>query len=626
MSGTPTRPSTFMRNFVSEGICQVNAALNSVVAVNAQSPIPNQVSNVRDDKPLSKSPSADDKIETPLRQSSVTFYDNIGSVNDPPGVHIGPDEIMWSVVGAQFVTIAILTFLILMYYLISPYMSSIIWAVVCSIVFHDSQVGSKSTEVSRKIEALRAGKRWPFFSGGTLMVYHVAESLCLLFGFRAITLHFLGFLSLGMWVYKYLDILETVVFCWIIIAGLGTFGYVVVIVALFTFMIGFLFQHNTEKFVRRASHTFLILVIFLTALCLGWHTLLESRLGMASVRDKASTLNKVLQPHMTTIVPQIRDKWEETAKDYHLHRYGELLKNVFDSFGETNMTWAERITIARSTYQNVTDRFNMTEQMHVVLQHVQRYGGSILDVALRLCLVILQLIVDSLGLLYEIALFGLLFSFLRSLPRTLLYYTLLKIRTTLNQQTGGPDDEAKITKFEKNVRNRFWGLVTSLLHVAIYHFSLTYVAVWLLDFPYKLSSSIVAALIALFPYIPKYFVATAPALLWAYFTGDHFDFCRSFIFLVILSLVGDSFLINIPDMSNFVIVVSMVLGLTTFGLKGVIVGPVIAMGAQIFWETAGADEMRSKKDSEGADLTQSSSDRHAQNRKQGIKRESKKTQ
>ena len=72
------------------------------------------------------------------------------------------------------------------------------------------------------------------------------------------------------------------------------------------------------------------------------------------------------------------------------------------------------------------------------------------------------------------------------------------------------------------------------------------------------SASIAGALIALFPYIPKYFVATAPALLLAYFLQNYQEVLVSLTFLVMLSLRGDSFLIDIPDMSSFVTAGSMV--------------------------------------------------------------------
>eukprot|EP00760_Papus_ankaliazontas_P035476 PhM_4_TR7814/c0_g1_i2/m.14790 len=515
---------------------------------------------------------------------------------------VGADDafaLQWVIVQALFIVIGILASMYGFYCLVEQYMRGLIWAIIISVVFHSTHVKSSAESVTRAVEAERASfkKRWSWWLQpvGTLssarhVVVHVCHVTSLVFGVSSTAQKVLRkvFRMKGSRLAAAVELVDVVCvgsFLAHLCLTLGVIG-TGLLIAYFSSAIVFLFvMKDIVKYTRRARSIFTCMVLLLTGLWVGSQLALEAVHVVDTVRDQASHFNRVLEPHLQTIMPHIRTRVEQLASEYHLAKHADVVRDTMQSLLQSDaydtVDWSTMLSRWQTAYKNFTSGSD-DDQWAAVSGYVQRYvvagGMGVFDVAVRLVVLLVEFFVSSLNVLYEVVLFFLVWAFLHNQPKTVLYYALE--RWLLVSGESG----TAATALEVKVRRRFTGLVTSLLHVASYHFVLTYGVVSITEFPFRMCTSVAAALIALFPFFPKYFLATAPALIYAYVCGAYTPFFVALSVLVTLWMVGDDFLLEVPDMQPFLTGVSMVLGVATFGLKGVVLGPAVIMTAQLIWE------------------------------------------
>eukprot|EP00755_Sulcionema_specki_P000597 Sspe_Gene.25541::Locus_10296_Transcript_1_1_Confidence_1.000_Length_2005::g.25541::m.25541 len=141
---------------------------------------------------------------------------------------------------------------------------------------------------------------------------------------------------------------------------------------------------------------------------------------------------------------------------------------------------------------------------------------------------------------------------------------------------------------DHNLSTSLNSVVLSILHLFIYHFTLTYATLSYHRVRFATIGSVLAGFIALFPYFPKYYLIPAPLIvssLHDYIQTGSSDLWELLVMIFIPWIVGDEWLfrgIN-PGMEPQMMVLSFVMGFYVWGYYGVVLGPlVIVLTTQLY--------------------------------------------
>eukprot|EP00659_Diplonema_papillatum_P004522 gene4522-7003_t len=143
-------------------------------------------------------------------------------------------------------------------------------------------------------------------------------------------------------------------------------------------------------------------------------------------------------------------------------------------------------------------------------------------------------------------------------------------------------EEAALT-MEKQVACRLTALVKSIIHLFVFHFCLTLAALLRYGAPFPYTGAMLAGLVALFPYFPKYYFIPLPSILIHLISSDdpfndHF-LELLFVWILVPMCFGDEWIFSdsSSDVDPKIIVLSFVMGFYVWGYLGVITGPLVVV-------------------------------------------------
>eukprot|EP01064_Diplonema_japonicum_P011184 TRINITY_DN1845_c0_g2_i1.p1 TRINITY_DN1845_c0_g2~~TRINITY_DN1845_c0_g2_i1.p1 ORF type:complete len:589 (+),score=95.07 TRINITY_DN1845_c0_g2_i1:3276-5042(+) len=150
---------------------------------------------------------------------------------------------------------------------------------------------------------------------------------------------------------------------------------------------------------------------------------------------------------------------------------------------------------------------------------------------------------------------------------------------------------------ERQLASNLSAILRSIMQLFLYHFALTLFILQRFKIAFPYTGALVAGLIALFPYFPKYYIVPLPSILFHYRQlfltpnpdYDFFDDDFSWIFLWILipCVVGDEWIFaDVVKQSGGadpkMTVLSFVMGFYVWGYTGVVTGPLLFTAGVIF--------------------------------------------
>merc|ERR1712224_421534 len=100
-----------------------------------------------------------------------------------------------------------------------------------------------------------------------------------------------------------------------------------------------------------------------------------------------------------------------------------------------------------------------------------------------------------------------------------------------------PEDRA--VEIEASIVASLRNAVLAMWHVYLYHFFLTYITLRLFGSHLPCIGGIMAGLVALFPYFPKYYLVPLPLFLSYWLRGDRSNALRLALFIFVPYCIGD---------------------------------------------------------------------------------------
>jgi predicted PurR-regulated permease PerM len=133
------------------------------------------------------------------------------------------------------------------------------------------------------------------------------------------------------------------------------------------------------------------------------------------------------------------------------------------------------------------------------------------------------------------------------------------------------------TMLYRAIHRALRAILLSSLKMAVFHAGLTWLMFSFFNFPLVCIPTVTAFILGLVPVISPVYVAAIPLPIWTYANGD----TVATVFLLVVCFivwwsVGPSIYAEIPDSSVWMTTFSVGLGISLFGARGVIIGPMIA--------------------------------------------------
>ena len=230
------------------------------------------------------------------------------------------------------------------------------------------------------------------------------------------------------------------------------------------------------------------------------------------------------------------------------------------------------------------------------------------DLLLSALRVALTNIVNVFDVIYEILLFVFVYRYLTTLEHTVVFYFLSKLLRAILPTTFA-DHHAK--KIEKDITISFRTLLQSFWHISWFHFSVTFCAFRVWDLPVPFFTGMFAVGVALFPLVSKW-LSPCPVML-VYFVGSSILRSTSEIVpmmtdpklwtfgLATFLVVSDEWLLSVErglrgakhhdsrgfvreQLPQFLVGTTIILGLVSYGMSGIILGPLTVIIARTMFD------------------------------------------
>ena len=264
---------------------------------------------------------------------------------------------------------------------------------------------------------------------------------------------------------------------------------------------------------------------------------------------------------------------------------------------------------------------NFTELREAASKYVLTAGNSMVGILTAGTRTLLSTMVDVVGLVYEAFLFMSIYYTLKARDRSALYYVLEKL-AQINHPTADPKLVESIAEQRENsIVEPLRALLMSYWHVAWWYFWGTFILFTITGMSYATLASVASLFIALFPFVSPLLPAFIIPVGGLVVKGQWFQLAFLLGGLYIVS-VGDAYLVRVSghteqvrsvrgrklrkaspaigkkviqqarksgktgdsgEWYDFIVKTSAILGLMSFGMLGIIIGPSVAIVVRQMW-------------------------------------------
>ena len=538
--------------------------------------------------------------EEPTRSESVGGLRGAVSAIDHAEVFV--------IVTSLMVFSAIVLVLYCVYVLISPYFSGITTAVFLSVLLHRTHRTDPIPPLVEAMQRLHANWQWygPWWGRwiGNLVLPVLVLDLVLVSGTKNCGLYKLPLMRHRLW-------LQRLVGCALVfwlgasLSSVATVLWVLLsLLALGMVIVWFLSYEHYARFLYRTCRFVILSTILFGVL---YKLALEVvELAGAAKSSATSVQSSISQLDIIAIAQEKGMHW--FVRDVLGANVTETATQMKDKLSPIignlswNVSWHTQVVELYTAVSNFSN-----SDYHDAAGMVRDVALSAAQRTLQLSMMFIQIVLstmsDALGVFYEMVLFYLLLQFLLKLKRTLLFYCTEKICTMIAL----PNASEKASLLEDDIVEQIDSLFLSFFHIASYHFLMTYGLFEAFSIHYSVLGGLAGVAFALFPYYGKTIHPFVPAIIALFVRGAYVRLVLLVAVLAALWSFGDAFLIAVgkrrhkhlagpevgvrdTEWSPFLIGTSIVLGMTTTGARGVVLGPLIVIVGKALWDALGNKE------------------------------------
>lgn len=228
-----------------------------------------------------------------------------------------------------------------------------------------------------------------------------------------------------------------------------------------------------------------------------------------------------------------------------------------------------------------------------------------LEYSVRLLVRLGANLMDLFDSIYALILFVLIFRYLTQLEHTVLYYVVAKMLKVVQPEQG----ESHARNIEQDITASFLTLLQSFWHLTWFHFSITFCTFKLGGLPTPSFFACISVALALFPLVPKWLSPCSLALMFSFhriigevgllravcsprvlvvFIAVVLDYSDEWLLCVSRQLRGDSVIDSAghtrEQLPPFVVGTSVVLGFVSYGMRGIVLGPLTVIVAKVLFD------------------------------------------